>query len=553
MKKGLLFAFLTAVLAAGCTEETEDAVRVTSSTVVEIYSVEKQSATVDFQTSASWTASCSAGWLSFSPAKGEAGNHSLTLVTTATNRTKSSRSAQLNIRSGSMQKTVTVIQSGDYAVFEQEEYRIGAEGGRFYMNFTTNLESSAKLQIGYTIQDWLSWASDGGTTRGENSGRTYDVIVQPNTSENARMAAFALQVQRGDQERIMLDTCYLYQEGINSGYESTDYSADGVVSVLQQSEKGRGIPIVLMGDGFTDISINNGTYARVMEKALDNLFSEEPARSMRAYFDVYMVTAVSKNGVVGSNYSTAFSCVPSHSSSSIEYDENKVMTYFNKVRDIDRETALGIVIVNSKGHNGVTAMYYNTDTRQPIQFSLSFCTIVDSLGSETFRQVLVHEAIGHGLAKLADEYSYEKNGAASNSVINTVAWYHLDNWLLNVDTSPNAASVIWSPFIGNSSFASENIGVYEGGYTYSSGIFRPTEESMMNSNQSPFNAPSRKAIYDKILYLGEGREPSTMESFAEFDALHKPSKWDYSTTRGLSVWSHRFLVPPIIKFTQKRQ
>ena len=113
MQKGLLFAFLTAVLAAGCTEETEDAVRVTSSTVVEIYSVEKQSATVDFQTSASWTASCSAGWLSFSPAKGEAGNHSITLVTTATNRTKSPRSAQLNIRSGSMQKTVTVIQSGD--------------------------------------------------------------------------------------------------------------------------------------------------------------------------------------------------------------------------------------------------------------------------------------------------------------------------------------------------------------------------------------------------------------------------------------------------------
>ena len=119
MRKRLLLALLTAMTVAGCTEEAEDAVRITSSTIVEIYAVAGQSATIDFQTSASWTASCSAGWLSFSPAKGESGSHTIKLMTTGTNRTKSSRSAQLNIRSGSMQKTVTIVQSGEYAFFKK--------------------------------------------------------------------------------------------------------------------------------------------------------------------------------------------------------------------------------------------------------------------------------------------------------------------------------------------------------------------------------------------------------------------------------------------------
>ena len=87
MRKRLLLALLTAMAVAGCTEEAEDAVRITSSTIVEIYAVAGQSTTIDFQTSASWTASCSAGWLSFSPAKGEAGSHTIKLMTTDTNRT----------------------------------------------------------------------------------------------------------------------------------------------------------------------------------------------------------------------------------------------------------------------------------------------------------------------------------------------------------------------------------------------------------------------------------------------------------------------------------
>ena len=49
------------------------------------------------------------------------------------------------------------------------------------------------------------------------------------------------------------------------------------------------------------------------------------------------------------------------------------------------------------------------------------------------------------------------------------------------------------------------------------GVYRPTEDSMMNTNTCGFNASSRKAIYDMVMRRGENRETS-YEEFADFDS-----------------------------------
>lgn len=545
MRKALYLILLIVVLCAGCSEQEDggNPVQITSSSIVELYAVEQQSATVDFQTSASWTASCPAGWLSFSPTKGEAGPHTIKITSRSTNRTKAKRTTQLTISSGSEQRKVTVVQSDIYAIFDQKEYVVGAEGATLKLGFTSNLDDSDNLRIAYVQTDWLSWENSA-QTRGEWKGNTYEIVVKPNESKESRTAVFALGYTV-DKTRLMLDTTYLTQKGLTGDYESIDYSADGKVAVLQKAILGKGIPIVIMGDGFTDKDIKDSTYARVMEKTLENLFTEEPVRSLRDYFDVYAVTAVSKNGNVGSGYSTVFSTEPSRSSSFIEFSDDKVAEYVSKVDRIDIHNTLAVVILNANSHNGVTALYTNRQTGLPDQYSVSLCTLNDGIDSEAFRQALVHEAIGHGLSKLSDEYGYTKNGALPDDEIRQIAAYHKYNWMLNVDTESDKSRVIWSPFIGNDHFASEHISVYEGGYTYISGIYRPTYDSMMNQNASPFNAPSRKAIYDKVMQLGEGRDASTLEEFTAFDELHKPTRWNYPTTR--SATGRRLLAPPVLK------
>ena len=68
---------------------------------------------------------------------------------------------------------------------------------------------------------------------------------------------------------------------------------------------------------------------------------------------------------------------------------------------------------------------------------------------------------------------------------------------------------------------------------------------MMNDNRSPFNAPSRQAIYNRVMKLALGQEP-TYEEFTAFDQAHQPAVWDYSTlTRQGGVCDVRMpLAPP---------
>jgi hypothetical protein len=203
---------------------------------------------------------------------------------------------------------------------------------------------------------------------------------------------------------------------------------------------------------------------------------------------------------------------------------------------------LVVVIVNANVNTGVTYLFNRRG--QPSQYAIAFCPLQDGLESELFREVLVHEAIGHGLAKLADEYAYEDRGIADDDVKKTIATAHERRWMMNVDTTDDLSKIVWWPFVGDERYAEEQIGAYEGGYTYSAGIWRPTQRSMMNQNDSPFNAPSRKAIYDRIRYLGENAATSTAEEFATFDAQHKPEQWEY--TRSADSRQKRIPTPPRI-------
>lgn len=551
IKHSISILCLAAVLLAGCKDGDEGStITITSAAMMELPSVVNQKKTITFQAKADWTASCAADWLVFTPKSGSAGdNISITVTTASTNRTKTTRTAQLMLRSGSESAHVSLIQSAKYAIFTQKEHTVDANGGTLVLDFKTNTEEADDMGILFTDVDWIHWAEESRLTRAELEGSTYPITVEPNTTANGRVALFVLALRADNEQGWMgLDTAFVYQNAVTEKYESSDFSADGTVTRLQKATLGRGIPIVLMGDGFADIDVADGTYDQTMRQACENLFSEEPVRSLRDYFDVYAVTAVSPSRGVGSECTTTFSTLPSNISTSIDYDDEAVAEYLEKVDGIDSENALAVVILNSSGHNGVTMLFVDTETLLPYQFSVSLCSLIDGIDGETFRQVLVHEAIGHGFAKLADEYGYEHYGAPDAQTVRQLQYFHEWGWMVNADVADDTSNVLWSPFVSDTRFASEQIGCYEGAYTYALGVYRPTEESMMRSNQSPFNAPSRKAIYDRVMRLGEGRSASSFEEFAAFDEQHKPTRWSYASTRSRSSWPLRRLAPPVIRY-----
>lgn len=531
---GLVMAVL---FLTGCSEDSADSITLSTSGTTELYSVINQSADIKFTASSSWKASCAANWLTVSPKSGEAGTHVITVATTATNRTGSSRVTHLTIESGGTQKSIPVKQRGEYAVFDSDELHLSSQDTTVVIRIKTNMEQDLSLYSSKGLDEWIKIDNKGARTRVEYS---FDerLRVSPNDSQNPRDGAFFLVMKDQAGNLLGLDTLFVYQEAMDLGYQSVDYSADGKVELLNKAAEGKGIPIVLMGDGFVDQEIADSTYARVMRQAMENLFSEEPIKSLRDYFNVYQVTAVSHRNRFDGISSTAFGTVPDRQSMGIEVDKGAVMKYVKKVENIDSVNALAVVILNSNINRGVT--YMMASSKRDYNYSIALCPVIDSLKSEMFRSVLVHEAVGHGFAKLADEYVRSTEGSATDDDIKRLKDMHEKwSWYMNVDSEKDSTKVIWTQFIYDPEFANEKIGTYEGGYTFFKGVYRPTQESMMRANNAPFNAPSRQAIYNKVMKLGLGKTPS-YEEFVAFDQQHKPSVWTYqSRTRwgsGEELW-----------------
>lgn len=510
MKQDILL-FILILLISGCSQkdiEPSFSLQEETSSIT-LASAANSQTVISFTSTREWKASTSSEWLLISPTSGEAGTYQMALTASSKNNNKNSRTATVNLVSAGLTQSFTVTQSpAEYVELEQTAYYTEAQGGSLQIKFTTNL-STDELAI-YGTASWLTQPANSRT----DQAYVVNLTVLPNEEEKERTAYLYFCKTNGEEEEI-LNSVTIIQEGTDTN-TSTDYSADKTVRILQRATQGNGLPIVLMGDGFLDTDIVNGTYDEVMNKAMENLFTEEPLKSLQSYFNVYSVTAVSRSNRFD-GYNTAFGCqMEGGMSTLITGNDENVIDYIQCVEGIDVSETLAVVVLNSPLYAGTTYFGYYSEN-QVTELAIAYCPIIYNLENDSFRQVLVHEAVGHGFAKLEDEYSYEENGKMPSDEINDVKVLQSYGWAQNVDFTQDENTILWSSFLNDSRYSSEEIDIYEGACTYMSGVYRPTEDSMMNTNTCGFNAPSRKAIYDMVMKRGENRE-TTYEEFADFDS-----------------------------------
>lgn len=306
-------------------------------------------------------------------------------------------------------------------------------------------------------------------------------------------------------------------------YESEDMSKDGEVVRLQYHTKGDGIDVVLLGDGFVDLDMEaDGVYESLMKEAMEALFEEEPMSSHREYFNVYTVKAVSKHNIISESTSTVFD-TEFGAGTRVSGDNDKCFTYASEVNDykaiyedgdvIDLTKSIVICLMNQRYYAGTCYMF--TDGSNVSYFPLGY-------DDEMFVQLLNHEAVGHGFGKLMDEYE-DNIGRIPLEEANSFNMNAIDyGWGENVDINSDPAYVKWSMFLSDPRYQNEGLGVYEGALTYQYGAFRPSMNSIMRYNTGGFNAPSRYAIYKRIMeYAGVGYV--TYEDFVEYDEINLTS------------------------------
>ena len=335
----------------------------------------------------------------------------------------------------------------------------------------------------------------------------------------------------------------------NAYYTSTDYSKDGMVTTLQTASVGEGIDIVLMGDAYSDRQIADGTYAKDMEFIYNNLFTEEPYNSFKDYFNVHYVNVVSAT----ESYEYGYTALDGYfgGGTLVGGNDNAVFTYAQKAISAEQmDEALIIVAMNSDNYAGTCYMYH-PESSSDYGNGISVSYFPKGGDAETFAALLHHEALGHGFAKLADEYAYEDMGAVPNDYVSQIQSQQTDwGWWKNVDFTSDTSAIRWNYFINDSRYQYDGLGAFEGGLTYWNGVWRPTENSIMRYNTGGFNAPSREAIYHRIHKLAYGDDwQYNYEDFVKYDEINRkttPASSSVKSIQGIQK-EYKPLHAPIVK------
>lgn len=309
-------------------------------------------------------------------------------------------------------------------------------------------------------------------------------------------------------------------------YYSTDFSKDKTVKLLQRASVGNGINIVLMGDGYSDRMIDDGSYDEDMSKAMNAIFKDEPYATFRNYFNVYVVYAVSENEICGES-NTAFQALIGGMdpvNGGVAYFDDFFFDKYAKIPYNDISETCIILILNQEpgyvagvAHNGVIMEGDDVSDVTDYAKGGSVAMICRQLEDEYYSYVVAHE-FGHGFAKLADEYCVYGGAWPDGEKESYLEYSQKYGWWSNLDFTDNPATIKWSRFLNDERYTGTDIGVFEGA-TYSIGCWRPSQYSIMRQDvASGFNAPSREAIYKRIHRLAFGKDwQYDYEAFVEYD------------------------------------
>ena len=400
--------------------------------------------------------------------------------------------------------------------------------------YEQDITMTVTANISYSIDSVPEWISK----KSENSG-TFTFTVNANTASSARSGEI---IFKNVNNSLLTVTV---KQGIQT-YTSSDYSQDGQVTRIHSATVGKGIDVVFVGDAFADK--DQDLFNKYVKLGKEAFFTEEPFRSTKDRFNIYRIGSVSKNGIITQEGGDTKFSAQFGQGTNISGNDEAVFNFVQEhMPSVDLTKTIIFVIINKAQYAGTCWMYSN---------NMAICYVPLCRDETDYAQTLRHEGCGHGFGKLADEYFYSSQGTIpTKKIAELKQWKGFAyGFYENVDLTSDQNTILWSKFISDSRYSGK-VSVYEGGYTYPYGVYRPTDNSIMRYNTGGFNAPSREAIYKKIMKFSEGDAWTyDYETFVAFDA---PARSAEAVTRAAAqcaaVDKANFipLAPPVMVMVDK--
>lgn len=244
--------------------------------------------------------------------------------------------------------------------------------------------------------------------------------------------------------------------------------------LLQPADTAHCIHIAYVAEGYQEAEMP--TFLEDARIAMEALFSHEPFKSLRDRFEIIAVKSPSKDSGTSEPRRGIWRETALQSHFDTFYSDRYLTTlHLKQLHDWLAGTPYEhiIVLVNTEeyGGGGILNSYNLSMTHHP-----------------KFRPVVVHE-FGHSFAGLADEYAYEQE---------QIPMYPADvePWEPNITTMVDFESK-WRDMMATSTplptpdnnMYAHAIGAFEGAGYSLKGVFRPTHDCRMRTNENPEFCP----------------------------------------------------------------
>lgn len=283
--------------------------------------------------------------------------------------------------------------------------------------------------------------------------------------------------------------------------------------------------VVILGDGYQKKDlVAGGKFERSARSAMDSFFAIEPYKTFKDRFNVYMVayestdegTDIKSGGISKNTYFNTY-CQGGGNTAAYVADENTVINAVKSAvgsGDATYYRSIAIVLVNTDEQAGSTGYPFRDYKSGWPNGYASFAIAVLAANSTGTNGLVKHEAGGHAFGRLADEYY--AGGTANDDKKKELNDWHAKGWYWNVSSTNSGNYYQFT----NSDYSSE-ISYIEGAWGYQYGIYRPTQGGMMQGSTGVFNAPSRNAIYHRIITESEGQNAYSWSKFLSYDQKNR--------------------------------
>ncbi|GAA3588049.1 M64 family metallopeptidase [Klugiella xanthotipulae] len=243
--------------------------------------------------------------------------------------------------------------------------------------------------------------------------------------------------------------------------------------------------LVILGDGYTAAEMP--LFREQVEEHLNVMWSIEPYKSYRNYFNVYAVEIVSgESGVSCDNQLTSGTkntplkmafwggCNASSVQRLLTVNSTLAKQYAATAPKVDQILALA----NSDTYGGAGGSYATAS------------------GGNALSALISPHELGHSLGGLQDEYDYYSRGVTTGNYTGSEpssAHHTLLTEQQMVDQKKK-----WWRWMGEPSESGGIIGRYEGGQYYSTGVYRPSRHSQMKTLGYQYDQVSREIMTEKI-------------------------------------------------------